>query len=539
MCDKVTKVAEKEDPHQNLMKKIEQILHKAGFRTDREVKIEIKENGTFREVELDVCAIYNEALIVTECKAGGNNKLKNLILEWATKKQKLESKPVKVTKSVRGVLTTSVFERIEKINVLFVAENFEVTETNYNQARSEKMDIWDGTAIDYYMDTTSALGNWTKYEIMKELGIKTAETKRSVRVPAIEINQPGDKCYLTAMQPSDLLKIAYVYRRSLGEKEAYQRIIKSKRIEEIGKFEDRSNSLLPNNVILAFESNVKFDKNANELEIPMEYCSAWVVDGQHRLYGFTQTKYSTREDEKFQIPIVAFKNLSTIDQTRMFIDINNNQKKMDKTLLSDLMTVVGDLTVPLTWASLLVKALNQDGPWKNRIKILETHKKRPINLYGFAQYALLHRLLKPNYKHGELDGFSGPLFKYAPFDYKKSLNNQKNKDTFKKQVDLLQTYFGIIAKLVRSKWTNSRKYGITKPTGVNALLLVLYKILETNKSFDQLKIEKYLEPVSSVRWTNQSIKKYGRGWDSYHGLADTIIKKLNSNNTVKLTPYTT
>ena len=526
----------RDDSHRKLTKKIEQIFNKAGFKTDREVDIEIKENATVKRFNLDVCAIYKEVLIIAECKAGTNVKLHDLILEWAEKKRKLDELPVKVITSARKAIKTRSLKEIEKTSVLFAAEKYEVTQANYDYAKSERMHIWDATAIDYFIHTASALGIWTKYEIMKELEVKPDETEEIIKVPAIEVKQPGGKCYLTSIDPCYLLKIAYVYRRSLGGKEAYQRIIKKNRIQEIAKFLGRSNSVLSNNVILAFESKVEPDKN--ELKIPIEYCSAWVVDGQHRLFGFTRTGYY-REDKKFGIPVVAFTDLSTIDQARMFIDINNNQKKMDRTLLSDLMTLVKDLREPLTWPSLLVKELNRVGVWKDRIQILEIQKGKPINLYSFARYALLQRLLRPIYEHGKFQGFSGPLFRYAKFDHKKSIDNPRNKQAFEKQVSLLLTYFGLVARLLGNRWTNFRKYGITKATGVNALLLVLNKILETNKSFRELQIGRFLEPLKKVRLTNKSIKRYGRGWDSYLGLANAIIGKLNNENEVKLELYPT
>jgi len=96
-----------------------------------------------------------------------------------------------------------------------------------------------------------------------------------------------------------------------------------------------------------------------------------------------------------------------------------------------------------------------------------------------------------------------------------------------------------VARLLGNRWTNFRKYGITKATGVNALLLVLNKILETNKSFRELQIGRFLEPLKKVRLTNESIKRYGRGWDSYLGLANAIIGKLNNENEVKLELYPT
>lgn len=531
-----------DDNHRKLTKKIEQILRNAGFETDREVDINIKENTTEEKFNLDVCAIYKEVLIIVECKAGSNIKLRNLILEWITKKGKIEKGSVKVIASAYKKIKTGAFKGIEEVNVLFAINNFEITPENYDYAKSEKMHIWNATAIDYFIHTASALGIWTKYEIMKELEIKPPERKKFIITPAIEIKQPGGKCYLTCISPFDLLKIAYVHRRSLGEKEAYQRIIKKDRIEDISQFLSRNVSRLSNNIILAFESNVELNEEKTELTIPIEYCSAWIVDGQHRLFGFTRTTYC-QEEKKYDIPIVAFINLPSFEQTRMFIDINNNQKKMDRTLLSDLMTIVKDMREPLTWVSLLVKELNKNGVWKDRIQILELQRGRSINLYSFARYALLQRLLKPIYKNGKLQGFSGPLFRYAQFNYKKLFDNPVNKKAFELQVNLLQTYFGIVAKLLshknskRNKWNNFKKYGITKATGVNALLLVLNKILDTGKSFDELKIGKFLEPIKKVRLTNESIKRYGRGWDSYQGLANAIIEKLNNENENKLALY--
>ena len=550
-----------QDPHESLTKEIEQIFRKAGFKTDREVVIEIKEGGDSEKFNLDVCAVYNDLLIITECKAGSDLKLKNLILEWVTKKEKINAGNVKVIKSARKFTTASVFKKIETVRVLFAVDKFEVTPMNYQSARREKMNIWDAAAINYYVYTASVLENWTKFEIMRELGVQSAESKRTISPPAIQIKQPGGKCYVTALHPSDLLKIAYVYRRSLGEKEAYQRIIKRGRLAEIAKFESKGSSLLPNNVILAFESKVKFHESSEgdegdssisggilgELTIPLTYCSAWVVDGQHRLFGFTRTKYSKQSEERFEVPVVAFEGLPTPGQARMFIDINNNQKKMDKTLLSDLMTVVQDMSEPLTWPSMLVKKLKeaQKGPWKDRIQILVIQKGRSINLYGFARYALLQRLLRPVYKHGELRGFSGPPFKYARFDYRKSFSNPQSIAAFQKQLKLLNSFFTMVAALLsnpnkeRDRWTNFTKYGATRPSGVNALMLVLVRILETGKPLNRLNLPKFLKPITKARWTNDSIKRFGRGWDSFRGLADELIRKLNSTNRVKLKLYGT
>jgi hypothetical protein len=201
------------------------------------------------------------------------------------------------------------------------------------------------------------------------------------------------------------------------------------------------------------------------------------------------------------------------------------------------MTDLGDLSEPMTWPSLIVKNLNEDGVWKDKIKILEIEKRKPINLYSFAKYALLQRLLKPRFQHGQVKEYTGPLYKYAKFDFTKSVNWKKNKQALQKQSELLKTYFNIVKKIVSDNtWENSM-FGLTKTTGVNALLLVLQRILETKKSFDELKIGKFLLPVKNIDFKNETLKRYGRGWDSYTTLANMIIDKLNQHNTIKLKKF--
>lgn len=531
--------------HDQLVKKVEQFLNKAGFVTDTYIELELNENGVPKKYEYDVCAKYEEILIIVECKAGSNTELKNLILEWKSKRDKFDQFEKKVINSSKKKITTSLLNEVETSNVLFVVNNFEPTETNYTHLDSEDMGIWDNTDLDFYNITINALGEWTKYEIMTDLNIQPEETKKTINLPGIQIKQPASKCYLISMEPSHLLKIAYVFRRSSRAKGAYQRIIKKNRLNEMGEFLKKSRSLLPNNIILGFESKVKISPIKNEvveLTIPMEYCSAWVIDGQHRLFGFTRTKYKEIE-KKFKIPVVAFTDLPDRDQAHMFIDINNNQKKMDKTLLSDLMTELKDLNEPMTWPSLLVKELNKNGPWKNKIKILEVEQRKPINLYSFGRYGLMQRLLKPRLKYGKIIKYEGPLYKYAKFDIKKSFDGEKNQSAFRKQLKLLQDYFVVIQKIVYDKnkqknmWENSRKYGLTKATGVTAMLLVLCKILETGKTFDQLKIGKFMLPIKNVDFSKEKIKQFGRGYDSYNQLANEIISKLNRKNTVQLEKF--
>lgn len=75
--------------HDALITKTDNFFKKAGFITDQKVIVELDEDGTPKQYEFDVCAKYQEILIIIECKSGSNQDLKNLILEWVTKKTKI------------------------------------------------------------------------------------------------------------------------------------------------------------------------------------------------------------------------------------------------------------------------------------------------------------------------------------------------------------------------------------------------------------------------------------------------------------------
>jgi len=406
--------------------RIAKIFKASGFETDRAVHI----MTSALETDLDVCALYQEVLIIVECKTGTNISFGNLISEWDSKRTEIinEKNTLKVLISIDGVVTQQRLKAIENFKVVIAFRDYSPTPDQIGQARNYGIEILDSDAIEYYERTSNALGSWTKYEIFKEMNIKRREEAEVIPRPALRLRQPGAELYMFTLAPYRLLRIAYVYRRSLKERYAYQRMVNQSRIERIGHFLNREQAFLPNAILLAFDpeisKKVSFTPRApgddiGEISIPMNYCSSWVVDGQHRLYGFIKTPYSEPPPErpepvtKFDVLIVGLKDFEREDQAKTFVDVNDNQKRIDPTLLCDLTTFIGDLRHPLTWPSLLVEKLNSCEPWKNRIRIFEIERNKPITLAGFAKWALSKELLRrKELKDGRIQ-YVGPLFKYA------------------------------------------------------------------------------------------------------------------------------
>ena len=181
-------------------------------------------------------------------------------------------------------------------------------------------------------------------EVLQESLIANQEIKNmDDRVPAIQGKMGGYTYYSFSIEPEKLLKIGYVLHRSEANKNmmpTYQRLIKKKRLQEVRSFINEG-GYFPNSIIISIDTNGKglvFDKSSSKVEttisrigilhIPKRYRSAYIIDGQHRLYGYSDSLYA----ETNTIPVVAFVDLERSEQIKLFMDINENQKAVPKSL---------------------------------------------------------------------------------------------------------------------------------------------------------------------------------------------------------------
>ena len=246
--------------------------------------------------------------------------------------------------------------------------------------------------------------------------------------------------------------------------------------------------------------------------------------------------WKSGEEDDFKIPVVVFGTLPFIEQNKTFVNINYYQKKIDPILFNDLSTVIKDLRHEITWPSLLVSELNKTGPWKDMIKISELDAKKPITISGFAKTILLLKLLGYNKK---TKTYSGNLYKIAPFNPEKSFDSKENQIAFKKQISLLNRFFTIVREKIKDedpkqdKWLNSKEYGLTKFTSVNAFLLVLDKLLEKDPRLS-MNLNQWLSVIKTIDFKNESLLEYGRGYPAMPKIANKIIRLMNSRHGAKL-----
>nr|WP_276608544.1 DGQHR domain-containing protein [Caulobacter sp. SLTY] len=170
-------------------------------------------------------------------------------------------------------------------------------------------------------------------------------------VLAIKSRLGGFNAYMFFAEARKLLPISFVNHRGLRDIDAaptYQRLVQRDRLLKIADFVKKG-GYFPNSVIVNFKKPISFNKVRSDdsgnstgiLTLPDAYKSVWIIDGQHRLYGYSEISPEPGEpDTVSQIPILAFESISTAEETRLFSDINSKQKTVAKKLLDE---ITGDM----------------------------------------------------------------------------------------------------------------------------------------------------------------------------------------------------
>ncbi len=218
-----------------------------------------------------------------------------------------------------------------------------------------------------------------------------------LRVPAILVEQPLGEFYSAAIPAKHLLKVCYADRlRAIMEGGTYrlegsQRLINYPRLKEIGRYIDTTESAFPNSIIIAAnyfsttgliveDESLKWriephrdDNQRLNLVIPRAEPLAPIIDGQHRLFGFTQALR-----QRLDMPVLCsvFLDLPRPYQAYLFATINSTQKPVSRSQTYELFGYNIDEEPPELWspeklAVFLARKMNTelDSPLYRRILV--------------------------------------------------------------------------------------------------------------------------------------------------------------------------
>ena len=171
-----------------------------------------------------------------------------------------------------------------------------------------------------------------------------------LRLPAIEIRQSAKRIFYTfavdAKAVPSFATVSRIQRTGEGGLRGYQRPEVLAHIEEIRTYVESESPMIPNAVVIAFDSQVRFEPHAGPsapysrmgtLVIPVDPTKAeekrpgFIVDGQQRLAAIRDA-----DIESFPVCVSAFITDDVREQTEQFILVNST-KPLPKGLIYELL----------------------------------------------------------------------------------------------------------------------------------------------------------------------------------------------------------
>ncbi len=464
---------------EELEQRIWLLLFSMGYQHLNEEKFKlsyIRPDGSSSKKQIDAFALDEETVFIVECKSKetrGRRSLQKDLHETAYL-QPLIHKEV-VSQFPKG--------KRPKLIWAYATKNIIWSENDLDRAHSAKIHIISENEIQYFETFIRHMGAAGKHQILAEfLTGQKIEGLQGKTLPAVKGKIGGEDFYSFVTSPRDLLKIAFINHQSLstpGGDPAYQRMIDSSRIKKIRNFISEG-GFFPTNLLINFTQKVNFSPIDNKLNtdpnikfgwltLPSLYKSAWVIDGQHRLYGFSEL-----DEEKLDQPlfVVAFEKMAKIKEAELFITINHEQKSVPKSLLvsllADLKLGSDDPKTALSaLASAVVRTLNSDksSPFYRRFALPGIPQEEGQNLTisevvnGINRSGLIGRVVNKNLVAGVL-------------------SDKDDKATINRSCKILNGYFEAIMDANPQRWEDGKSAHISVNWGIRAHLQLINEIIQ-------------------------------------------------------------
>lgn len=476
-----------------------------GFKQlNRDYKCEIPYVGVDKDTktktaskhQIDVIAIDDECVLIIECKSAEKEGTKGQF------KKEIES----IQGYRKGIIDTLKKEMPELTDRQFLCalatNNYIIGPQDKERLATENIFHLDEQTISYYQELTKNLGSASKYQFMAHVFEGRKIKCLTSKIPAIRGKMGGYIYYSFSIEPHSMLKISYVLHRNKSldkHMPTYQRIIKRKRLTEINTFLNKG-GFFPNSILvnittkgkksLSFESLPNKDKSTisqlGYLSLPQQYGCAYIIDGQHRLFGYAHSKYS----DSNTIPVVLFENLEPEKQVQLFMQINENQKAVSKQLrhLLNADLLIGDAELK-----------NKVNGEKLRVAICLGEAKTSM----LKDYVLSDISVKTDKRTITIDAIKEGLDATHFFNrYTKNskliedglLVRESHEDT----IDLIYSYlehcFNYIAENATEEWIKAKgskddKGILTTNHGIGGLIRLFDDILLTMSSSDNINIK--------------------------------------------------
>lgn len=307
--------------------------------------------------------------------------------------------------------------------------------------------------------------------------------KNTKAIRAIRHTQGNKEVYSLSIQGNeilDLLSINSVKRDDKGVLQGYQRVKIKKHIDEIKHYMNKSDAILPNAIVVCFDSTVRFEDvhdGMGYLKVPTDAIHGFIVDGQQRSSALFDAE--ELKSKKFEVTVNAFIADDMQIQREQFMLVNSS-KPLSKALLNELMpntvTVLPKAMEEKRTPNMLVQELNRSphSIFYNRIKTY-------TNPDGYiAENSLLLPIKE------SLDG-NGFLYEFTAHA------NGGNEDNIDGMIAVINNFFNAVSQVWNEDFNSKPKdTRLTHGGGLSALFGVISSIeARLNKDISTYSIEDF------------------------------------------------
>jgi DGQHR domain-containing protein len=507
--------------------------------------------------DFDDVFVYENVIVIAECTT-----LKEKISEHLKKKKvlydKIKADPVSFIdfldskfpqfRTARG---TKFRPEHFRISIVYCSRNL-VDSTLKKEVPNVR--YLDFHIVKYFKTITDRIKISARFELFKFLGLPLAEIGENAISPSSGSSKAyrgsilpegqshfprGYKVVSFYVDPAALLERCYVLRKDGWDEKGglYQRMIGKKKIEAIRKYLLSKKRVFINNIIVTLPSNTKLiDSEGHtfnptgitktepvEIQLPSEYNSIGLIDGQHRVFSYyeggsheKQFAVLRKQQNLLVTGVIYPATIRVEDKTKfeatLFLEINATQTNAK----SDLKQAISLLLEPYSNVSIaknIVNRLNEGGSLADQFErfFFDKAKLKTTSVVSYGVRPLV-----------KLQG-NDSLFRVWKHTKKGDLTKEKNAQLLEEYIDFCAREINFFIAAVKDgipsrRWTADKKVKdrILTTTNINGFINCLRQIIDHKTTYSLQYYKSKLKDVDTFPFSDYRSSQYVRMGDDMY-----------------------
>lgn len=537
--------------------------------------IDAKDRAYQSSKQTDILAIYGKHVFVVECKS-------------TEKKQSSEklAKEIELFKSLNQHKTARIKEIFgpEYIPVYIVCtRGYELDSKDQIQSLRKDGIILFSEKYQEYIQAVLESSESPEFALIQFLGFfRSGEhdynhytekngnvTKTPWKLFAFNSNSGAGKknnVYTFSISPNDMLKIATVshqkakviFETQSTTPKHYQRLLQKGRLKKIGEHLSANKTPFPNNILVSYRGDeplqfkeLKRTKKANIGRFPGELIfnacpgTFHVIDGQHRLFGYTALEknkpLSLRDSHR--IIVTVFEGLDIEEEAEIFLEVNQEAKPVHASLIMEIQYSTEKVS-QVNLANGLVFSLRDKDTSSlfKKINQAEETRKAPLQTKNFQSALMPLQILNgKNFKTGIfwdskssnwIDMLQAQENIYQHLNDNLNIIKSDNLDRWEKKNGILQDIFfqgllDVIDRVTMQMWDKVK-------VGEESKFFNTNKITGKTKPIIRLLAESIANESQQNKDELFNMQRYGKGSTARNVVAAVLIDKYLSRKHPKL-----